>query len=86
MTQDAMLMDGVTMDVGGVGSLRRVKSAISVARRVLENTEHSLLVGEQATDFAVEMGFKAETHMPNSTVEIWKKWKCRQCQPNHRKV
>lgn len=34
-------------DVGAVAALRRVKHAISVARKVLEHTEHTLLVGDQ---------------------------------------
>lgn len=34
------------MDVGSVGCLRRIKSAISVARAVLERSKHTLLVGE----------------------------------------
>lgn len=36
-----------THDVGAVAALRRVKHAISVARKVLEHTEHTLLVGDQ---------------------------------------
>ncbi|KAF8791843.1 N(4)-(Beta-N-acetylglucosaminyl)-L-asparaginase like protein [Argiope bruennichi] len=39
---------GVTHNVGAVGDLRRIKSAISVARKVLEHTQHTLLVGNQA--------------------------------------
>ena len=50
-------MDGDTMGVGAVGALRRVKNAISVARVVMEKTFHTLLVGDQATQFAVENGF-----------------------------
>ncbi|CAM1323332.1 AGA (predicted) [Pycnogonum litorale] len=45
-TLDAMIMDGNTLDVGGVGCLRRIKSAISVARHVMQYTEHTLLVGD----------------------------------------
>lgn len=48
-TLDAMIMDGNTMSVGAVGALRRVQHAISVARKVMEHTYHTLLVGEQAT-------------------------------------
>lgn len=50
-------MDGNTMSVGAVGALRRVQHAISVARKVMEHTYHTLLVGEQATQFAREYGF-----------------------------
>ena len=59
-TLDALMMDGATMKVGAVGALRGVKNAIGVARAVLERTRHSLLVGDQATDFAVQMGFRVE--------------------------
>ena len=38
-----------THDVGSVGCLRNIKSAISVARSVLEHTEQTLLVGELGT-------------------------------------
>ncbi|XP_042900663.1 N(4)-(Beta-N-acetylglucosaminyl)-L-asparaginase isoform X2 [Parasteatoda tepidariorum] len=81
-TLDAMIMDGSTHDVGAVAALRRIKNAISVARKVLENTEHSLLVGDQATQFALKMGFKEENLNSNFSLELWKKWKMNNCQPN----
>lgn len=37
------------MNVGAVGSMRNIKNAIGVARRVLENTQHTFLVGSGAT-------------------------------------
>jgi N4-(beta-N-acetylglucosaminyl)-L-asparaginase len=45
-TLDAMIMDGATMKSGAVAALRSIKDAISVARRVLEYTTHTLLAGE----------------------------------------
>jgi isoaspartyl peptidase/L-asparaginase-like protein (Ntn-hydrolase superfamily) len=51
---------GPTHDVGAVGYLRRIRSAISVARAVLEHTKHSLIVGEGAKAFAKMMGFTEE--------------------------
>jgi len=74
------------MDVGGVGGLRNVKNAISVARKVLEHTKHSLLVGSLATDFAVNMGFKQESLQTNESKEMWTQWKTNKCQPNFWKV
>ena len=56
-----------THDVGSVGCLRRVKSAISVARSVMEHTTHTLLVGELATEFAMNMGFKVEDLQTNKS-------------------
>ncbi|EGI69502.1 PREDICTED: N(4)-(Beta-N-acetylglucosaminyl)-L-asparaginase-like [Acromyrmex echinatior] len=81
-TLDAMIMDGTKMNVGGVGGLRNVKNAISVARKVLEHTKHSLLVGSLATDFAVNMGFKQESLQTNESKEMWAQWKANKCQPN----
>jgi len=74
------------MDVGGVGGLRNVKSAISVARKVLEHTKHSLLGGDLATDFAVNMGFKKESLQTDESKEMWTQWKENKCQPNFWKV
>ena len=41
-----MIMNGDTHGVGSVGCLKRVKNAISVARTVLEQTTHTMLVGD----------------------------------------
>lgn len=72
-----------TMNVGAVGALRGIKDAISVARHVLEHTKHSFLVGELATQFAVEMGFHRETLVTPQSKEMWKKWFNEDhCQPN----
>lgn len=83
-TLDAMVMDGETRRIGGVTSLRRVKHAISVARSVLEHSEHSLLAGDLATEFAKEMGFTIETLTTNDSRATWTNWKERNCQPNFR--
>ena len=51
VTLDAVIMD----DVGGVGAVAALENtvhAISVARRVMERTPHTFLVGEGATRFA----------------------------------
>lgn len=70
------------MNIGAVAGLRNVRDAIAVARHVLENTAHTLLVGESATEFAVQMGFKRESlATPNSTT-VWSLWKQQRCQPN----
>lgn len=81
-TLDAMIMDGTTMNVGAVAALREVKHAIAVAKHVLENTKHTLLVGSQATDFAVMMGFQRESLATDRSKEMWEQWKTNHCQPN----
>ncbi len=73
-TLDAMIMWGPTHDVGSVGCLKRVKRAISVARKVMEKTQHTLIVGDDATRFAVAMGFE-ETSLSNlASQKAWEEW------------
>ncbi|KAF5922452.1 hypothetical protein HPG69_009496 [Diceros bicornis minor] len=82
-TLDAVIMDGTTMNVGAVGDLRRIKNAIGVARKVLEHTAHTLLVGESATKFAESMGFINEDLSTNASRALHSDWLARNCQPNH---
>ncbi|CAG4940245.1 unnamed protein product [Colias eurytheme] len=82
-TLDALLMNGKTMKVGAVGALRRIKKAVSVARHVLEHTKHSILVGELATQFAVQMGFEEENLTTKHSKKLWMNWhNSGHCQPN----
>ena len=83
-TLDAMIMDGSSLNVGAVGCLRRIKPAIRVARRVLERTKHSLLVGEKATSFAVDQGFQEETLSTEESLQMWRDWKTSGGRPNFR--
>ncbi|KAM7188076.1 Nucleophile aminohydrolase [Rhypophila sp. PSN 637] len=83
-TLDAMIMDGTTMNSGAVAGLRRIRDAISVARHVLEHTSHSLLVGDQATKFAVENGFAEEDLSTPESRERCEAWKRDGCQGNFR--
>ncbi|CAK1578085.1 unnamed protein product [Parnassius mnemosyne] len=82
-TLDALIMDGRTMNVGAVGALRRIKNAIGVARHILENTKHSILVGSQATQFAVQMGFNEQSLTTLESKKLWTTWANEHnCQPN----
>lgn len=73
-TLDAMIMWGPTHEVGAVGCLKRVKRAVSVARKVLEKTQHTLIVGDDATRFAGSMGFE-ETSLTNlQSQKHWEEW------------
>ncbi|KAH3842682.1 hypothetical protein DPMN_116186 [Dreissena polymorpha] len=82
-TLDAMIMDGITHDVGAVGAIRLVKTAISVARAVMERTTHTLLVGDQATSFAKQLGFQISDLHSNKSVDMYNQWKQNNCQPNY---
>ncbi|XP_019390193.1 PREDICTED: N(4)-(beta-N-acetylglucosaminyl)-L-asparaginase [Crocodylus porosus] len=82
-TLDAMIMDGNTMEVGSVADLRHVKNAIGVARKVMQHTKHTLLVGESASLFAVSMGFPYEDLTTQNSLSIYLKWLNQSCQPNY---
>lgn len=70
------------MNAGAVAALRNVKSAVKVARYVMEHTEHTLLVGSQASQFAFEMGFAEESLSTNVSKAMYNKWRENRCQPN----
>ncbi|XP_061402093.1 N(4)-(Beta-N-acetylglucosaminyl)-L-asparaginase [Musca vetustissima] len=81
-TLDAMIMDGSNMNMGAVAGMKEIKTAAKVARLVLENTKHSLLVGEAATNFAVMMGMKRESLATEKSKAMHQKWLANACQPN----
>ncbi len=76
-TLDAMILWGPTHDIGAVGCLKRVKKAISVARRVMEETQHTMIVGDDATRFAVRMGFEEVSLTNLRSQEAWETWKAK---------
>lgn len=55
---DAAIMDGARRTAGGVAGLRDAVHPISVARRVMQDTPHVLLVGRGATNFARASGLE----------------------------
>ncbi|KAJ8986093.1 hypothetical protein NQ317_003388 [Molorchus minor] len=82
-TLDALIFDGDEMDMGAVGSLRRVKDAILIARRVLDYTDHSFIVGDLATEFATKVfNFTEESLQTNYSRNRWEQWQNGSCQPN----
>ena len=52
---DACIMDGATHNSGAVAFVKNVKNPIKLARLVMEKTEHHLLAGIGANEFAKEM-------------------------------
>ncbi|MFD2037265.1 N(4)-(beta-N-acetylglucosaminyl)-L-asparaginase [Belliella marina] len=74
-TLDASIMIG-DGSCGSVGFVRQVKHPISLARKVMEETPHVMLVGEGARQFAVAQGFPMEEEVlsPKSE-ELFQEWK-----------
>jgi beta-aspartyl-peptidase (threonine type) len=55
---DASIMDGATLRTGAVAAVSKYANAISIARKVMEETPHVFLVGDGAHRFARAMGFE----------------------------
>jgi beta-aspartyl-peptidase (threonine type) len=53
---DAIVMDGATLKAGAVAAVERVRNPIRLARRILEKSEHMMLVASGAEKFAAENG------------------------------
>lgn len=53
---DAAIMDGATRQAGAVAGVRTVRSPVGLARRVMRDSPHVLLVGTGAEDFARAVG------------------------------
>lgn len=71
---DAGIMDGSTLRAGAVGAVKRVKNPISLARMVMEYTDHVLLVGEGAELIGSTLGLKlSEIEVSKAQVEKYKR-------------
>jgi len=75
---DAIVMNGATLHAGAVSTLHRMKNPIRVARAILENCPHMMLVAEGAERFAREQGIalcNPEDLISETEREAW--LKCR---------
>ncbi|SFN52622.1 MULTISPECIES: isoaspartyl peptidase/L-asparaginase family protein [Bizionia] len=57
---DACIMDGKSLNAGAVSLISGIKNPISLAKDVMEKSEHVFLAGEGAMRFAKELGYKLE--------------------------
>jgi len=73
VTLDACVMTWAG-DIGAVCALEDVVHAVSVARRVMERTPHTMLVGEGARTFALEQGFEAQNLLTPRAEAAWRNW------------
>ena len=80
---DASCMHGPRKQAGGVAAIEGVRTPSLVAKAVMENTDHHLLVGKGATEFARAMGFKIEDDLnTENSRRLWLEWK-RRIDPEH---
>ena len=74
VTLDACIMDSQG-NAGSVAYLQDIKHPVSVARKVMELTDHVMLVGQGAKSFAITHGFKEENLLTEESRTAWLKWK-----------
>ena len=72
---DAAVMHGPSHRAGAVGALRNIKHPAQVALKVMQLTDHVLLVGEGALQFARALGFPQENLLTERARRIWLHWK-----------
>lgn len=73
VTLDACIMDDRSR-CGSVAYLEGIKHPISVARAVMETTQHVMLVGKGAYEFACGQGFEKSKTPLKEVKDDWKKW------------
>ncbi len=72
---DACIMDGEGQRAGSVAGIKDILHPISVARRVMDDTKHVMLVGEGARQFALSQGFEEVNLLTEDQRQKWEKWK-----------
>lgn len=74
---DSSVMHGPTRGAGAVASIEGVKTPSRVARDVMRYTNHVLLVGPGATEFARSMGHPIEDLLTEEARRRWVEWRAR---------
>lgn len=69
---DASIMDGRTLKAGAVCGLTRIRNPVELARAVMERSEHVMLAGAGAEEFASTQGFSLVPQSYFHTVERWR--------------
>lgn len=75
---DASVMHGPRKWAGAVACLEGIRTPAAVAKLVASNTDHHLIVGKGAQEFARRMGFKVEDDLNSDySRRMWLEWKRR---------
>lgn len=53
---DAIIMNGITLNFGAVAGVQNILHPVTLARQIMEKTEHCFLVGKGAQQFARQIG------------------------------
>src|SRR5207237_9057317 len=66
-----------TPRAGAVASVRSIKNVSRLAKTVMENTNHTMIVGDGARRFAVAQGFEEMNLLTEHSRKIWLAWKAK---------
>jgi len=72
---DASVMHGPTHKAGSVGALSDTLHAAQVALKVLQTTDHVMIVGDGARRFARAHGFPETEMLTDRARQAWVRWK-----------
>src|SRR5579872_1132125 len=72
---DASCIHGPSRRAGAVGAIQGIKTPSKVAKSVMEDTDHLMLVGAGATKFAKAEGFVEENLLTEESRLQWLIWK-----------
>ena len=73
VTLDACVMNS-RGNAGSVAFLQNIQHPVSVARKIMEETKHVMLVGEGALQFAISKGFKEINLLTKKSKKEWEAW------------
>ena len=74
---DASCMHGPTKRAGAVACLEDIATPSLVAKAVMDYTDHTILVGEGARRFALDLGFRPQNLLTEKSRQDWLRWKAR---------
>jgi N4-(beta-N-acetylglucosaminyl)-L-asparaginase len=72
---DAAVMDGRSLEIGAVASVRGFLHPVSIARRVMTDSPYAFLVGAGAERFAEGLGMERGELVTPERLEKWNRWK-----------
>jgi N4-(beta-N-acetylglucosaminyl)-L-asparaginase len=72
---DSCVTHGPTRRCGAVGAIRGIKTPSKIAKLVMDHTTHVMIVGEGATRFAKDYGYKEEDLLTDKSRLAWLVWK-----------
>ena len=72
---DASVMHGPTRRAGAVAAIEDIATPSLVAKAVMDFTDHLILVGAGARQFAIEMGFTPQNLLTEKSRQDWLRWR-----------